>query len=62
MSDEQELEIAVAETISQNPGPVKDFQNGKEKALMFLIGKVMAQTKGRANPQVVEEILKKRLE
>lgn len=61
MSDEQELEIAVAETISQNPGPVKDFQNGKEKALIFLIGKVMAATKGRANPQIAEKILKKQL-
>jgi len=61
MSEESELENAVAEVISQNPGPAQDFKNGKEKVLMFLVGKVMAQTKGRANPQVVEEILKKRL-
>ncbi|MDP2918275.1 MAG: Asp-tRNA(Asn)/Glu-tRNA(Gln) amidotransferase subunit GatB, partial [bacterium] len=61
MSDEQELETAVAEVISQNPGPAEDFKNGKEKVLMFLVGKVMAQTKGRANPQIAEDILKKRL-
>ena len=61
MSDEQELETAAAEVISQNPGPAQEFKNGKEKALMFLIGKVMVQTKGRANPQVAEEILKRRL-
>jgi len=61
VSDEEELEKAVAETISQNPGPAEDFKKGKEKALMFLIGKVMAATKGRANPQIVEEILKRRL-
>ncbi|MFH0852027.1 MAG: Asp-tRNA(Asn)/Glu-tRNA(Gln) amidotransferase subunit GatB [bacterium] len=61
VSDEEELEKAVAETISQNPGPAAEFKGGKEKALMFLIGKVMAATKGRANPQMVEEILKKRL-
>ncbi len=61
MNDEQELELAVVETISQNPGPVQDFKKGKKKALMFLVGKVMAQTKGRANPQMAEEILKRRL-
>jgi aspartyl-tRNA(Asn)/glutamyl-tRNA(Gln) amidotransferase subunit B len=61
MSDEAELETAVAEVISQNPGPVQEFKNGKEKALMFLIGKVMAATKGCANPQVAEEILKRKL-
>jgi aspartyl-tRNA(Asn)/glutamyl-tRNA(Gln) amidotransferase subunit B len=61
VSDEAELETAVSEVISQNPGPAQEFKNGKEKALMFLIGKVMAVTKGRANPQVAEEILKRRL-
>jgi len=61
MSEESELEGAVAEVISQNPGPTQDFKNGKEKVLMFLVGKVMVQTKGRANPQIVEEILKREL-
>jgi aspartyl-tRNA(Asn)/glutamyl-tRNA(Gln) amidotransferase subunit B len=61
VSDEEELEKAVAEVISENAGPVGDFKNGKDKVLMFLVGKVMAKTKGRANPQVAEEILKKRL-
>jgi aspartyl-tRNA(Asn)/glutamyl-tRNA(Gln) amidotransferase subunit B len=61
LSDEAELELSVAEVIFQNKEPVEDFKKGKEKALMFLLGKVMAATKGRANPQIVEEILKKRL-
>jgi len=61
VSDEEELTMAVAEAIFQNPGPVADFKSGKEKALMFLIGKVMAITKGRANPQIVAEILKREL-
>ena len=61
VSDEEELEKAVAEVISENARPVGDYKKGKEKVLMFLVGKVMAKTKGRANPQVVEEILKKRL-
>ena len=61
VSDEAELEMAVAEVISKNPGPVDDFKKGKEKAIMFLVGKVMAVTKGRANPKIAEEILKKRL-
>ncbi|MBI4709491.1 MAG: Asp-tRNA(Asn)/Glu-tRNA(Gln) amidotransferase subunit GatB [Candidatus Portnoybacteria bacterium] len=62
LSDETELEQTIAEVISQNQGPVEDFKKGKEKALQFLIGKIMAATKGRANPQIAEEILKKRLQ
>ena len=61
VSNETELEQAVVKVILQNPEPVKDYKKGKEKALQFLIGKVMALTKGRANPQVVADILKRRL-
>jgi len=61
VSDEEELMAAVLDTLSQNPGPVQDYKNGKQKALMFLVGKVMAQTRGKANPQVLIEIISKRL-
>ena len=47
--------------LGQNPGPAADFKNGKQNALMFLVGKVMAKTKGKANPQMVIEILKNKL-
>ncbi len=61
VSDEEELNAAVLEAISQNPGPVADYKKGKQPALMFLVGKVMAATKGKANPQVVRKILEKLL-
>ncbi|MDD5589581.1 MAG: Asp-tRNA(Asn)/Glu-tRNA(Gln) amidotransferase subunit GatB [Candidatus Portnoybacteria bacterium] len=61
LSDESELDGAIAEVISKNPGPVGEYKKGKEKAIQFLLGKVMAATKGRANPQVAEGILKKKL-
>jgi len=61
VSDEEELNAAVLEVISQNPGPVADYKKGKQNALMFLVGKVMARTRGKANPQIVTELLKKQL-
>jgi len=62
VSDEEELNAAVMEAISANPGSVSDYKKGKQNSLMFLVGKVMAATKGRANPQIVIEILKRELE
>ena len=61
VSDEEELNAAVLEVLSQNSGPVADYKKGKKNALMFLVGKVMAQTRGKANPQVVIEIISKQL-
>ncbi|NPV80840.1 MAG: Asp-tRNA(Asn)/Glu-tRNA(Gln) amidotransferase subunit GatB [Firmicutes bacterium] len=61
ISDESELSSAIDEVIQANPGPVADFHSGKEKALMFLVGQVMKKTRGRANPQVVNRILREKL-
>lgn len=62
VSDEGELE-GVAETIvAENEGPVADFKKGKEPALQFLVGKMMATTKGKANPKIAAELLKKAIE
>ncbi|MBU2220091.1 Asp-tRNA(Asn)/Glu-tRNA(Gln) amidotransferase subunit GatB, partial [Patescibacteria group bacterium] len=61
VSDEEELNAAVLEVLNQNPGPVEDYKNGKKNVLMFLVGKVMAKTRGKANPQVVFEIISKKL-
>ena len=47
--------------LSDNQKSVNDFKSGKENALMFLVGKVMSKTKGRASPKKVNEILRKRL-
>jgi aspartyl-tRNA(Asn)/glutamyl-tRNA(Gln) amidotransferase subunit B len=61
ISDTQELEKIVAEVIKSNIQPVADYRAGKETALKFLVGQVMKATKGRANPQVVNEVLKRKL-
>jgi aspartyl-tRNA(Asn)/glutamyl-tRNA(Gln) amidotransferase subunit B len=61
ISDTSELEKIIAEVINSNIQPVADYRAGKETALKFLVGQVMKVTKGRANPQVVNEVLKKKL-
>lgn len=58
ISDANELENIVEAIIKDNPKPVADYKKGKEAALQALIGKVMAQTKGKANPEIAMSILK----
>jgi aspartyl-tRNA(Asn)/glutamyl-tRNA(Gln) amidotransferase subunit B len=62
ISDTQQLEEVVTEVIATNNQAVADFKSGKESALKFLIGQVMKATRGRANPKLVSELLKKKLE
>lgn len=61
VSDGEELEEAVEKIIKDNPKPVADYKNGKQMALQFLIGQVMRESKGKANPQVIAKILKEKL-
>lgn len=61
VSDMAELEKAAQKIVSENPGPVADYKKGKKEALKFLVGKMMAKTKGQANPQVAAELLRKSL-
>ena len=61
MSDEGELGGIVEAIIAANPQSVADFNAGKEKAIGFLVGQIMRQTKGRANPELVNRILKEKL-
>ena len=61
ISDTNELEKIAAEVIQSNVQPVADFKAGKENALKFLVGQVMKASKGRANPQLVNEVLKRKL-
>jgi aspartyl-tRNA(Asn)/glutamyl-tRNA(Gln) amidotransferase subunit B len=62
IDNEDELESAVEKVLENNQKSVEDYRSGKENAFKFLIGQTMAFTKGKANPQKVAEILKKRLE
>jgi aspartyl-tRNA(Asn)/glutamyl-tRNA(Gln) amidotransferase subunit B len=61
MSDEGELGSIVEAVIAANPQSVADFNAGKEKAVGFLVGQIMRQTKGRANPELVNRLLKEKL-
>ncbi len=61
LEDTGELERAVDEVLAKNQKSVEDFKAGKENALKFLMGQVMKETGGKANPQVVLELLVKKL-
>ncbi len=61
ITNEKELEKIVEEVIEKNSQAVEDFKKGRAAALQFLIGQVMARTKGKANPQIVSKILRKLL-
>jgi len=62
VSDEGVLESIVDEVIGKNQKSAEDYKAGKQNALQFLMGQVMKESKGKANPQVVTELLKKKLE
>lgn len=61
ISDVGAIESAIGEVISENQKIVNDFKSGKKNAIMALVGKVMAKTKGKANPGKVNELLKRKL-
>ena len=61
ISGGDELAELVRKAIAANPKAVEDYRAGKDSAIKFLMGQVMRETKGRANPQVVQELLEKEL-
>ena len=61
LSDMDTLESVVAEVISGNEKSVNDYRSGKDAALSFLVGQIMKLTKGKANPKVAGEMLRKRI-
>ncbi|OPZ74809.1 MAG: Aspartyl/glutamyl-tRNA(Asn/Gln) amidotransferase subunit B [Firmicutes bacterium ADurb.Bin456] len=61
ISDESQLIRIIDEVIVNNPKSVADFQSGKEKAFGFLVGQVMKATRGKANPGVVNAMLREKL-
>ncbi len=62
ISDTGQLEEAISQAIAANEQAVADYRAGKEQAVKFLVGQVMKVTRGRANPQLVNELMKKKLE
>jgi len=62
ISDESFLLEAITKVITENQDSVKNYLGGKEKALGFLVGQVMRQTKGKADPQLTNKLVKDELE
>lgn len=62
ISDADQLAALVRRIIAENPGTVADYRAGKTKALGFLVGQVMKETKGQANPGLVNKLLQEELE
>lgn len=61
ISNEGEIVAIVDAVLAANPQSVADFKAGKERAIGFLVGQIMKQTKGRANPDLVNRLLKERM-
>ncbi len=61
ITDREELSRIVDQVLAENPGPVSDFRAGKEKALTALVGAVMRLTKGKANPKLINDLLREKL-
>lgn len=61
VSDEGALRAVVEQVIADNPQSVADYRSGKEKAVGFLVGQAMKATKGKANPGMVNQLLKELL-
>jgi len=62
VSDTGALEAMMDKAIVDNPKSVADYKAGKAAALQFLVGQIMRLSKGKANPQLVGEMLKKKME
>ena len=61
VNDEGALRKTIEEVIAANPQSVEDYRNGKDKAIGFLVGQTMKAMKGKADPGMVNQILKELL-
>jgi len=62
VSDTTAIQAVVDEVLTANPAQAEDYRAGKTKILGFFVGQVMKRTQGKANPRIVNEILRKRLD
>ncbi len=62
LTDSKEIENIIKEIISNNPSQVNEYKAGKTKVFGFFVGEIMKATKGKANPKIVNDILKKLLD
>lgn len=61
LNDTDEIQAIVDEVVAANPQSIIDFNNGKDRALGFLVGQVMKKTKGKADPTIVNKLIKEAL-
>ena len=61
VSDEASLNAIIDKVMSANPKQLAEYRSGKAKVLGFFVGQVMKETKGQANPKIVNELLRKKL-
>jgi aspartyl-tRNA(Asn)/glutamyl-tRNA(Gln) amidotransferase subunit B len=61
VSDEGEIAAIVAQILTENAKAAEDVKNGEEKAIGFLVGQVMKASRGKANPQLAQDLIKKQL-
>ncbi len=61
ISDSGEIEAIVAKIVAENAGQVEQFRSGNEKVIGWFVGQVMKATQGKANPKLVNEVLRKAL-
>jgi len=61
IADSSEIESVVEEVIAENQEAAEDMRQGKEAALKFLMGQVMKKTRGKANPSMASDLLRKKL-
>jgi len=62
ISDRAQLREVAERVLDENPGPTADYLAGREQVLRFLLGQMMRATRGQANPQVAQEVLREALE
>jgi aspartyl-tRNA(Asn)/glutamyl-tRNA(Gln) amidotransferase subunit B len=62
ISDREALGAMVMDAIQGNPGPLQQYLDGKDSVLGFFVGQVMRASRGKANPHLVREMLKERLD
>jgi aspartyl-tRNA(Asn)/glutamyl-tRNA(Gln) amidotransferase subunit B len=61
ITDAGAIESAIERVIENNQSQVEEFRSGKDKVIGFLVGQVMKETKGKANPQMVNKILREKI-
>ena len=61
ISDEASVQVFVDQIINENPDQVAEYRSGKEKVFGFFVGRVMRASKGKANPDLVNKLLKEKL-